>query len=351
MRKNLRKRLLFLTLIGLTCVAALLARAKVQSSERGKPLYADLPRTEVVAPGHVEGRDRTLNLGFEQSGRITQLPIREGQQVAKGQLLATLDDRIAKARLAQAEAALMAARARRDLAFKGSRAEELRAAEADLEAARAQAKNQSLEHGRAERLTREKAIPVAENDRLRAAADASSAQVSAAEARLSMLREGTRGELKRAAIAELAGAEATVDEARTLVSQMRLIAPCDGVVVRRFVSEGELVSLVPPTIVVSLADLSHLRLRAEIDEEDIVRVVIGQTGFTTAQAFDGKHFSGRIVEKMGDVGRKGIRSDDDPRARVDTRVLEVLFEFDGTVSLPLGLRMDLHLPITGTPES
>jgi hypothetical protein len=112
-----------------------------------------------------------------------------------------------------------------------------------------------------------------------------------------------------------------------------------------------LVSLVPPTIVVSLADLSHLRLRAEIDEEDIVRVVIGQTGFTTAQAFDGKHFSGRIVEKMGDVGRKGIRSDDDPRARVDTRVLEVLFEFDGTVSLPLGLRMDLHLPITGTPES
>jgi hypothetical protein len=34
----------------------------------------------------------------------------------------------------------------------------------------------------------------------------------------------------------------------------------------------------------------------------------------------------------------------DPRARVDTRVLEVLCELDGSVSLPLGLRMDLHLP-------
>ena len=77
MRKNLRKWLLFLTLIGLTCVAALLARAKVQSSEREAPLHADLPRTEVVAPGHVEGRERALNLGFEQGGRITLLPVRE----------------------------------------------------------------------------------------------------------------------------------------------------------------------------------------------------------------------------------------------------------------------------------
>ena len=34
---------------------------------------------------------------------------------------------------------------------------------------------------------------------------------------------------------------------------------------------------------------------------------------------------------------------DDPRARVDTRVLEVIFALDAQVELPLGLRMDLHI--------
>jgi multidrug resistance efflux pump len=238
----------------------------------------------------------------------------------------------------------MGARARRDLAFKGSRIEELRAAEAELDATRAEAKRQSLEHGRAERLTRDDAIPAAENDRITAAADSSSAQVAAAEARLSMLRKGTRGELKQAALADLAAAEATVEEARVVLSHTRLLSPCDGTIVRRFMSEGELVTLMPPVTVVSLADTSRFRLRAEIDEEDIAGVEVRQTGYTTSSAFGRQRFPGHVIEKMLDVGRKGLRNEDDPRARVDTRVLEVLFEFDEGVSLPLGLRMDLHLP-------
>jgi hypothetical protein len=113
------------------------------------------------------------------------------------------------------------------------------------------------------------------------------------------------------------------------------------------VSEGELVSLVPPTVVFSIADISRLRLRAEIDEEDIAKVTVGQRGYTTAAGFEAKRFSGRIVERMRDIGRKGVRNEDDPRARVDTRILEVLFEFDLAPSLPIGLRMDLHVPLSG----
>ena len=339
------KKLLFLSIVAATVAAFFVACAKDRDANGqagANPGGSVSP--EVVAPGRVEGRDRTINMSFEQTGRIVSLPVKEGQHVAKGDVLATLDDREVKARLAQAQAALMGARARRDLAFKGSRVEELRAAEADLAASRAQARSQSLEHGRAQRLTKDNAIPIAENDRIQAAADSSSAQVTAAEARLSMLREGTRGELKRAAIAELAAAEATVDEAQVFLSRTRLLAPCDGIVIRRFVSEGEMASLMPPTTIVSLADTSRLRLRAEIDEEDISRVKDGQVGYATAVAFGQKRLAGRIVERMRDVGRKGVRNEDDPRARADTRILEVLFEFDGETSLPIGLRMDLHLP-------
>jgi multidrug resistance efflux pump len=346
----MKKKALFLSVLVATFAVTLVVRAKLRSSEREALASTRDLLPEVVAPGRVEGRDRVLNLAFEQTGRIVLLPVKEGQHVTKGELLAALDDRVAKARLAHAEAGLMGARARRDLAFKGSRTEELRAAEAELDAATAQARNQSLERGRAERLVRDNAIPVAENDRLVAAADSSSAQVTAAEARLSMLREGTRGELKRAAIADLAAAEAAVEEARAVLSQTRLVAPCDATVVRRFMSEGELVTLMPPSTVISLADMSRFRLRAEVDEEDISSVAVGQPGYTVAAAFSGQRFSGHVIEKMRDIGRKGVRNEDDPRARVDTRVLEVLFEFDGNVSLPIGLRMDLHLSTSKLAE-
>lgn len=345
------KKVLVFSMVAAAFAAILITRAKAPSAseDRGGPPKGAL--RETVAPGRVEGRDRIINLAFEQTGRIVLLPVKEGLHVTKGDVLAVLDDRILKAKLAQAEAALMGARARRDLAFKGSRTDELRAAEAELDAARAQARNQTLEHGRAERLVRDNAIPAAEGDRIQAAADSSSAQVAAAEARLSLLREGTRGELKRAAIAEVAAAEAVLEEARALLSQTRLLAPCDGTVVRRFMSEGELVTLMPPMTVISLADMSRFRLRAEIDEEDIAGISIGQVGYTTAAAFAGQRFPGRVVEKMRDVGRKGVRNEDDPRARVDTRVLEVLFELDENVALPIGLRMDLHLPASHSADS
>jgi hypothetical protein len=52
----------------------------------------------------------------------------------------------------------------------------------------------------------------------------------------------------------------------------------------------------------------------------------------------------RITQITRELGRKTVR-DDDPRARVDTRVLEVIARFDGapTEPLPLGLRMYVHV--------
>jgi hypothetical protein len=45
---------------------------------------------------------------------------------------------------------------------------------------------------------------------------------------------------------------------------------------------------------------------------------------------------------MRELGRKAMPNDE-PRARVDTRVLEVIFHFDTMPELPLGLRMELHV--------
>jgi multidrug resistance efflux pump len=301
------------------------------------------PRT-LVAPALVESRGDRVELSFEQSGRLTEVLVDEGDRVKAGQVVARLDDRLAKARLAGAEAALEAAIARRDLAKRGPRKDEVRAARAEVEAAAAQAWERGVSRDRAEQLyaANADAIPLAEVDTARGGADATAAQQRAAEARLALLKKGSRKEVIAEAEAAVAAAEAEVEAARTLLAQHELHAPADGVVLRRMHQPGEHVATMPPTTVLAIADVDHLELRAEVDENDVAHVAIGQRGWATADAYGDQKFEGQISLVVGELGRKTQRLDD-PRAKVDTRVQEVIFTLDDTAALPLGLRMDVHL--------
>lgn len=315
------------------------ARARAQAPQPRAPVAP----AALVAPALVEGAADVLALGFETAGRVAAVLVNEGDRVTRGQLLARLDDRLARARVAQAEGALAAARARRDITWRGSRADEIRAAAAEAAAASAEAHRQDAWRDRAERLFASGAATEDERDRARDAAASAGARAEAAAAHVALARAGARSEARREADATVVIAEAELQAAQVLLSQAELRAPRDGVVLRRKVEPGEQVVLMPPTVVLTVADTEHLRLRGEVDEADIARVAVGQRGFATAEAFGDQRFAGRVEQIVGELGRKRVRIDD-PRARVDTRVLEVVFALDGPAALPLGLRMDLHLP-------
>jgi multidrug resistance efflux pump len=298
--------------------------------------------SEVVAPGMIEPETDRVELGFDVGGRVDLVTVGEGMRVKQGQLLARLDDRAARARLAAAEAALAAAEARHAKAMEGARSSEIRAAAADAEAARARAWERKVAYERAVSLHAKDAIGQAEVDRARGEAEAAQAQADAATARHTLVKQGVRDEEKREALAAVEAARADVELAATLLSQTELRAPQDGVILQRYVEPGEQVTVTPVTVAFTMADTEALLLRAEIDEGDVGRVAVGQRGFATADAYGERRFEGEIVRIAGELGRKRVRTDD-PRARVDTRVLEVLFRFGDDASLPLGLRMDLHL--------
>jgi multidrug resistance efflux pump len=297
----------------------------------------------MVAPATVEAVSERIDLAFEQPGRVVEVLVEEGQKVKAGQVLMRLDDRLARARVARAEAALASAEARRDLAMRGARKEEILAARAEAEAARATARERALQRERSTKLLAEEAVSAAEADTASASAQAAGGQAGAAEARLALVERGTRDELKREAMALVAAATAELDEASTLLSQTELRAPRAGTILRRFVEAGESTVMMPPTVVLSLADMDEVQLRAEIDETDVARVHAGQQGFATAEAYGDARIPGKIMRLTHELGRKKVVIDD-PRARIDTRVLEVLFVPDaGHPELPLGLRMDVHL--------
>jgi multidrug resistance efflux pump len=317
------------------------------------PVRAALPPPPrvLVAPGRVEPVRDPVALAFEVPGRIAEILVDEGDAVRAGQPVARLDDRIARTQLAAAEAGLAQAQARHRLAAHGARPEDIAAARAEADAAAAEAQNRSTEAARSARLGRSGALAAASIDADASVAQVAAARSTAATSRYRALAAGTRAEQIEEATAAVALARAALDAARIALEQTVLRAPSDGVVLRRTAEAGALVTLAPPVPVVAIADLGHLELRVEIDEADIAAVDVGQTAHATAEAYAGHRFPVVIGRVTRELGRKTLR-DDDPRARVDTRVLEVIARFEPApqAALPLGLRMQLHLRPARTPS-
>lgn len=321
-------------------------RTPSTSGASNEPRALGNAAAELVAPGIVEAEGDVTRLAFDTPGRVADILVHEGDAVANGQLLARLDDGVARAQLARTEAALAIVEARRDLLIEGAPKEEIRAARYDATAARAVATERQKSQRRAERLVAEAVIATAQVDLERGQASAAIAQAQAAEARYALVRSGARAEMRREAEAAVTAARADVDAARRLLAQTELRAPRAGTILRRLVEPGEQVTNLPPTIALTLADLSRIQLRVEIDAADLSAVSAGLRGYATAEAYGSRRFPGHIVRLARELGRKRVQTDD-PRSRIDTRVLEVIFAFEPIAALPLGLRMDLHVERDG----
>jgi hypothetical protein len=105
---------------------------------------------------------------------------------------------------------------------------------------------------------------------------------------------------------------------------------------------GEVVSVVFPQPILSLADTSRFRVRAEVDERDIARVFPGQRVLVHADAFPQQEFTGTIAYAESLMGRKKIRTGD-PAEKSDRDVLEVLADLaDQDPRLVVGLRVTVQ---------
>jgi HlyD family secretion protein len=127
------------------------------------------------------------------------------------------------------------------------------------------------------------------------------AQVTQAEYNLAKAQE-TLAEIEagpdpdeiEVAQAKVISAQATLEEAQAALAAATMVAPYDGTVISVGAEEGDLVS--SDIVVVTLADLTNLRVRAIVDETDISKVEIGQEVEATFDAFPGKRFWGEVLE-------------------------------------------------------
>ena len=94
--------------------------------------------------------------------------------------------------------------------------------------------------------------------------------------------------------AKMVSARATLEEAQDVLASATMVAPYDGTIISVGVEVDDLVW--PDSLIITLADLSDLRVRAMVDETDISKVEIGQPVEVTFDAFPGKRFWGEVLE-------------------------------------------------------
>jgi RND family efflux transporter MFP subunit len=142
-----------------------------------------------------------------------------------------------------------------------------------------------------------------------------------------------------AAKARRASAQATAARLGATLAKSRVTAPIDGVVLERHVDPGEVVA--PGASVAVIADLSRVRIEAEVDELDGARIAVGEEVAVRAEGF-ADTWRGTVEEIPDAVGARKLRPQD-PGRPSDTRVLAVKIALTEATPLKLGQRVELSI--------
>jgi HlyD family secretion protein len=207
---------------------------------------------------------------------------------------------------------------------------------------REQARFRKRELAREGVLASTRAASDVEHQQARTEAAQAETNVAQAAAELDHLRNYVTDEDRRLGEAKVELAAARLELARRQLEDMELRAPCDGTVLEILRREGESAKPTDADAGLILADLSHLRVRAEIDERYAFAVRLGRRAVVSGRGLGDATYEGRIVLAKQVMGKKTVFARS-AAERKDLDVLEVLVEIDGTLVAPVGLQVDVRV--------
>lgn len=233
-------------------VSCALLTGCAQETEKRSWNLATIQKRDIVvavqAAGIIEPVTR-VELKSKASGEILEIAAETGDEVRAGQLLVQIDKRTPRNALAQAEAELLAARARRD---------------------------------------------IAKSQRDRTQTLFKSGTLNQVDLEQSVLEYAN-------AQAEVVRAEVAVENARIALDDTEVRAPIQGTIIQRDIEVGQVIS--SPTmdvgggsILLYMADLRYVQVRALVDETDIGKIAPGQEAIVTVAAYPNQPFSGKVLK-------------------------------------------------------
>lgn len=305
-------------------------------------IFPDRPQATWIAaaPGRVEPRTGLVRISSLAPGRIESVNATAGDRVTKGDVMIRLDDKEARARLAAAEAEVSARRTERDAQPATVGREDVRKAEDALfEAERAATNARFALDGV---LAADRSTPGNPQALIQARS-----QLSQAEDKLGQERRALAVAHAKAKVVSPNRSEAALIAARAemtlteeAVEKMRIRAPFTGSVLHIHAKPGELAMPAAEQVLVVMGDLSLMRVRAEVDEQDVAKIKVGQQAFVRSTAYPGREFTATVRELAPALAlpRMGSRG---ARRATDVEVMEVMVDLEGSTPLLPGMRADV----------
>ncbi len=245
----------------------------------------------IVLSGNVEATE--VNMGFKTPGRVIGLYVEEGQKVNKGDKLALLDNAELESQLAQNKAYLSETLARLEELRAGSRPQEIAQARANVSYAEAELNKAKKDYDRAEVLYKNGAISAQQMDSVKKTYDVALSQNQRALEAFSLVKEGPRKEVIKAAADRVGQAKAAVNTYEERLKDSVISAPVSGVILRKNIELGETVAAGIP--VYTIGDLENPWIKVYVKEDKLGLVKLGQKAEVTNDSYPGKKYEGTVT--------------------------------------------------------
>jgi HlyD family secretion protein len=280
------------------------ARAQAQQTAGGSNQAVILNATGYIIAAH------KIQVASKVVGKVAWIGVEKGDRVKEGQIIVRLEDDEYKAQLQQATGQLMNLQARLDELQNGSRPEEIAAAKANVEQAKADQENARITLARTKQLQSEGVMSKSSLDDAVARYDSAVARVNSLQKNYELVHIGPRKEQIDAVKGQIEQAKGVVAFMQTQLNNTIIRAPVTGTILERVVERGEFVTTSfvgdrgAKGFVVSLADLNDLRVELDISQNDFNKLGSRQNGVITVDAYPDKKWQGRIDEISPEANRQ-----------------------------------------------
>lgn len=308
MEKPKKKKLIRIAIIAVVLIIIILAIGRKQGwigEEDVQKVSTELvEKRNIIETVSANGKiqpEVEVKISPDISGEVIELYVKEGEQVNTGDLLAKIDPELYLSSYDQSVAMLNTQKAN------------TANARARLAQVQAQFINAKLDFERNDKLLKEGVISQAEFDASKANYDVAQAEVEAAEQSV------------KASEYSVKNAQAALKEAKKNLTLTTIIAPTSGTISRLNVEKGERVvgtsQFSSGTEIMAIANLNEMEANVTVNENDIVRVSLGDTALIEVDAYLNRKFKGVVTEIATSANVSGVSADQVTNFEVKIRIL------------------------------
>jgi HlyD family secretion protein len=287
-----KKMWIIIAIVAVVAIIVVAAIVKGKGNEGTKVATEKVMKRTIIQTVSSNGKiqpEKDIKISPYISGEVVELYVKEGDQVLKGDLLAKIDPEIYISQFDQSEASVNTQKAN------------LANSKARLAQVKAQFENARLTYDRQEKLFQQNVISKAEYDQAKSAFQVAQAQVTASEEDI------------RASEFMVKNSEAALKRSKEDLTRTAIFAPNDGTVSKLSVLKGERVTgasqFSSGTEIMRIANLHEMEAQVQVNENDIVRVSMGDTALIEVDAYLNRKFKGVVTEIATSANSTGVSVD------------------------------------------